>query len=89
MPEKPKLILWRVTLEAEVYVLAEDDRKAERAAERSVTDIDDWETWSFSVNPQEDTIPDEWADSLPFTYRRDDNPGNLNVAQILEKGGTI
>lgn len=73
--------LWRVTVEHEYFVTADDEFAAERIARENCSsalrDFDDRDVWVSEVSELK-TVPNEWRDSLP--YGGDDD---LTCEQIL------
>jgi hypothetical protein len=72
--------LFEVSIEKTVYVLAEDEREAEREAKTYEDEVDgDVLSCNEILDPVR--VPNEWMDAIPFG----DNPDDLTVKQILEQ----
>jgi hypothetical protein len=72
--------LFEVSIEKTLYVLAEDEREAEREA-KTYQNEEDGSVLSCMEVKSDVQVPNEWMEAIPYG----DNPDDLTIKQILEQ----
>ena len=80
--------LFRVSVENEIYVMAEDQTKAELEANRSIRDEDsDFYCCAMEVKPS-DCLDLDWKDSYPYGSDDSRTCGEI-VKEMLEEAQSV